>query len=383
MATNAGKGLLAVFTVFFVSLDFTGCGSKGSTGCVTGCSTVTEVMYGLPSDVQLNAAFYVPMNAQTGAFLNQGTDLPLPAMPVIGMVAVNDQFLYVATGKDPDPAGSIVGFSLNPTTGAPTLIQGSPFVVGLPSNARIRGMATPPNSHFLYVSDSGGIDGFTVDSTTGVLTALLGSPFASGTNLQLVVDPSGRFLYASDNDDPGGVLAFSISTDGALTPLQGSPFSIPGRTGTGSQPMGIVANGNFVFVALSGTNEVAAFSIDAATGALSPAAGSPFATGSTPVFLNFANKFLYVDSSSTVANCSISGYSVNSATGVLTPVPGSPFNFCADTIATDANGRYLYITQDGFVNPKLIDPNSGALTDAGSYQLGFLEPYWITVVQFH
>jgi len=335
-------------------------------------------MYGFPASGLLNAGFYVPMNPQTGAFLNQGTGLPVPAMPAIGMVAVNSQFIYVSTGIGPDPVGSIVGFSLNPTTGAPTLIPGSPFVVGSPSNTNIRGMATAPNSHLLYVSDAGGIDGFTVDSTTGVPTPLPRSPFASGTNLQLVVDPSGKFLFASDDDNPGGVLAFTIGTNGALTPVQGSPFAIPGQTGAASQPMGIVDNGSFVYVALSGTNQVAAFSIDTSTGALTSVAGSPFAAGNGPFLLTFANKFLYANNTN---DGTISGYSINSTTGALAPVPGSPFNFYGETLANDASGRYLYADFAGIVHYMSIDPNSGALADAGSLALGFLEPYLITVVR--
>jgi len=335
-------------------------------------------MYGFPNSGTLNAGFYVPMNPQTGAFLNQGTGLPVAAFPATGMVTVNSQFLYVSTGGyGPNPAGSIYGYSLDPNTGALTMIQGSPFIVGSP--LAIRGMATPPNSHFFYASDAAGIDGFTVDSTTGVPAPISGSPFASGTNVQLVVDPSGTFLYASDIDNPGGVLAYTIGTNGALTPVQGSPFPIPGQTGATSLPVGIVDNGSFVYVALSGTNQVAAYSVNTSTGVLTAVTGSPFAAGNGPSFLTFANKFLYTNNT---IDGTISGYSINTTTGALTPVPDSPFNFYGESLADDASGKYLYAEFWGFVHYMSIDPTSGTLTDAGTLQIGFAEPYLITVVQF-
>jgi 6-phosphogluconolactonase len=175
---------------------------------------------------------------------------------------------------------------------------------------------------------------------------------------------------------------FTIETNGALTPVPGSPFAIPGQMGAASQPMGIVDNGSFVYVALWRTNQIAAFSVNPATGGLSPVAGSLFPAGNAPSFLTLADEFLYTDSS-TAVDCDISGYSVNSTTGALTPIPGSPFNTCGDTITTDASGKYLYTTIGRFVDSLAIDPNTGALTDVGSHQFGFLEPYWITVVQFH
>src|SRR6202012_4268773 len=102
----------------------------------------------------------------------------------------------------------------------------------------------------------------------------------SGLNVQLVVDPSGKFLYASNDNDFFGnnptdsISAFTIEPSGALTPVPDSPFAIPGPGGGTSEPFGIVDTGSFVYAAL--LNQVAAFSVDSTTGALAFVPGSPF-----------------------------------------------------------------------------------------------------------
>jgi DNA-binding beta-propeller fold protein YncE len=67
------------------------------------------------------------------------------------------------------------------------------------TSASIQGLATTPNGQFLYGADANGfIYAFSINSATGAPASISGSPFVSGPNYQLVVDPSGKFLYASD-----------------------------------------------------------------------------------------------------------------------------------------------------------------------------------------
>jgi len=272
--------------------------------------------------------------------------------------------------------GVIYGYSLDPSTGAPRLLQGSPFSSGV--GALPEGMAAVPNSRLLYVADAKQIDAFCVDGSDGFPTPIPGSPFMSGSNPQLVVDPSGKFLYASDDDPPGGILAFTIGPNGALTPVVGSPFMIPGSSGPNSQPYGIVDTGKFVYTALSATNQIAGFSINTETGALTPVPESPFSTGGTPLGLALANNFLY---NLNWQDTSISGYSID-ANGVLTPVPGSPFlkNSTTTTLTVDPLGKYLFIGTSVGIGGYNIDPSTGALGPglAGISNDGAL---WLTVVQ--
>ena len=62
-----------------------------------------------------------------------------------------------------------------------------------------------------------------------------------------------------------------------LTPVAGSPFT------AGSGPRGVVVDpsGKFVYAANEGSNNISAYSINATSGALTPVTGSPFVEGET------------------------------------------------------------------------------------------------------
>lgn len=75
------------------------------------------------------------------------------------------------------------------------------------------------------------------------------------------------------------ISAYAINAvTGVLTPAAGSPFA----AGNGPGSVTITANGEFDYVVNGFDNTVSAYGITAATGALTPVAGLPFATGSEP-----------------------------------------------------------------------------------------------------
>jgi 6-phosphogluconolactonase (cycloisomerase 2 family) len=130
---------------------------------------------------------------------------------------VANQFLYASDTHN----AQLDGFSINQTTGALTALAGSPFSTGtLTAPAALASppgdLASAPGNSLLYATDIAAIDAFTI-SAAGVPTALSGSPFVSESNYSLTVDPSGNFLYASDVDPPGGILAFTTDSTGAQT----------------------------------------------------------------------------------------------------------------------------------------------------------------------
>jgi 6-phosphogluconolactonase len=159
--------------------------------------------------------------------------------------------------------------------------------------------------------------------------------------------------------------------------VSGSPFLIPALTTSPSQPAGIVDTGKFVYTALYGTNQIAAFSINGKTGALAHVPGSPFPAGTNPAYLTLAGNFLYAVNE---LDGSVSGYSINSTTGALTEVPGSPFESGGSTVTTDVSGQYLCLSKFDGIQGYNIDPVTGALT-VGT---GFHDndgALWMTVVQ--
>jgi 6-phosphogluconolactonase len=130
---------------------------------------------------------------------------------------------------------------------------------------------------------------------------------------------------------------------GALTPLAGSPFASFLATGLQVHP-----SGKYIYVS-DEAKGIRAFSING-MGALTEIAGSPFPAGNEPfgVSVDLVGRFLYT--ANFVSN-DVSGFSVDANTGKLSPVPGSPFAVGAAPAraVVDTLGLYLYVP-DSFDN---------------------------------
>ncbi len=230
------------------------------------------------------------INSATGALnLVPGSPFPADDVPYGILVHPSGRFIYTENTLNqavlPFPLHSISGFSVDSGTGALAPVPGSPFTP--PANADLTGFEFQPSGNFLYASTgtaANGLLAWSVDSTTGALTALPESPFAAGTPLAgVMIDLSGKFLYAL-NGPVGGISGFAIdAASGVLTPMSGSPFGA--GAAIGSQ---VVDPSGRVLVAGDDKNRaITLFTIDSSTGALTPL-GSPTSIGSVPVSLVMA-----------------------------------------------------------------------------------------------
>jgi 6-phosphogluconolactonase len=234
---------------------------------------------------------------------------------------------------------------------------------------------------FAYVANAGSnyVSAYTIDASTGALSAVAGSPFAAGSFPTVVtLHPSGKFAYVANNVS-NNISAYTIDAiTGALTAVAGSPF------GAGNAPFVVTIDpsGKFAYVANQSSASVSAYTIDATTGALTPVAGSPYAASTLPfdVVIDPSGKFVYVTNYGTNAvgawsGGSISAYTINAATGALTPVAGSPFSVgpCPCVITIDPSGKFAYVAngQSGTVNAYTVDATSGVLTSVASSAGGF------------
>jgi len=287
-----------------------------------------------------------------------------------GLVAdSSSKFLYVSDFSN----GEVDAFTINKSTGALTEVSGSPFSTGPTPGGG--GIAIDPQSRFLYVLNSSGVLGYTINSTNGALTAIAGSPFPGGAALDAIVDPTGKFLYASNNGDSmGTIAAYSIdSTTGALSSIAGSPFAtqanFPGPAG-----FAFGAGGKFLYVGMAGSananNVVTGFAVDSTTGALTQIAGSPFTAGKDPghIASDPAGKFLFTANSQ---DNTVSAFTIDVNSGALTQVSGSPFAAGGGpvSVTVDPTGAFVYLgmqpspiagTQGLYAFS--LNRNSGALT---------------------
>jgi DNA-binding beta-propeller fold protein YncE len=125
---------------------------------------------------------------------------------------------------------------------------------------------------------------------------------------------------------------------GALTPLAGSPFASFVATGLQVHP-----SGKYAYVS-DVANGIRAFSISG-MGELAEVAGSPFAPGNEPfgVSIDPAGRLLYT---ANFTGSDVSGFSIDANTGKLLPVPGSPFaaGIGPENAVVDTFGLYLYVS---------------------------------------
>ncbi len=146
-------------------------------------------------------------------------------------ITPDGEYLY-ATAID-GVQSRIYGFSIA-ADGALTQLPGP----GLPISAGLSTISVTPDGFHLYTaSDGGSVNGFNIGAG-GSLSATLGSPYGSGFSGALAASPSRARLYATRSDTPGpsGVAVFTFATDGALTPVAGSPFASSRPTDTIAVP---------------------------------------------------------------------------------------------------------------------------------------------------
>ena len=131
----------------------------------------------------------------------------------------------------------------------------------------------------------------------------------------------------------------------------------------------------FVVVNVGADGGLAAYSIDAASGALTAVPGSPFAVGGVPssVAIDASGKFLIISIFPPGGGSRLAVFSIDSGTGALTSVPGSfGSTYAWGAVAADSSGPYVYAgtalqtaNNPAVVFALSIDQATGALTSVG------------------
>lgn len=272
---------------------------------------------------------------------------------------VSDVPAYAYVGNQSD--NTISGYAVDNSSGALTAVPGSPFT----GPTGPRQTAVELFGEYVYVANGGGsgVYGFSIASATGTLTAISGSPFPGGAGPRgIVVDTSGEYVYTANRTD-NNVSGYVVNaSSGVLTAVPGSPFAIPSSSeqAPGPQKLTVDPTGKFLYVTDHLTGDIAGFTINTSTGALTLMSGSPFSDEETPnidiqpfaIVVAPSGKFVYVTNHGT---STISVYSVNSTSGALTPVSGSPFaipppsecNAQPYGAAIGPSGQFLYVADYG------------------------------------
>jgi 6-phosphogluconolactonase len=284
--------------------------------------------------------------SSTGSSFTTISGYSAPVIPAnlggVGAVVAQGKFLYVVL----QDAQQIYGYSIG-STGSLTLLSGFPLSVSLTGIADTtynqQVVITNPAGTLLFISEFGTeeILAFQI-SSSGALTQVNGSPFSTlpaGIEPQnMAMDGLGRFLYvAEDSIDHSGsiIVIYSVSSGGALTLASGTFVNDPlwemAGDPSGNYLVGI--SGKTMSIYGQDDDHLYVYSINSTTGALTAVSNSPFATQYAPFNITMdpssANgEYIYsfsINDSGTGAN-PIEAYSLNTSTGALTAVSGSPFS---------------------------------------------------------
>ncbi|HEV2468383.1 MAG TPA: hypothetical protein VGS78_04255 [Candidatus Sulfotelmatobacter sp.] len=314
----------------------------------------------------------------TNSVFGPTTGYTAPVIPTqddgSGMVVVQKKYLYVGIPS----TFQVFGYSID-SNGGLTALSGSPFGANYLSTAvGTKNMITNPAGTFLFVLSgvSNQIYVYQIGSS-GSLSVVSGSPFTIpflGANL--AIDGLGKYLYITQNlgSHTGlQVAAYSISSSGGLTAVQGSPFAYPmwevAADPTGKYLIGTTGS----TLSVNGTDDfhLYVFSIQQSgsnAGALTQVSGSPFTTVYSPYGIamqpNSTGNLVYsfsINDTDTGYNA-VEGFSLDSTTGALTAVAGSPFSGISDGFwgQIDQSGAYLFV-YGGVLNNGTVTADLGAM----------------------
>jgi len=208
----------------------------------------------------------VTFSAASGTLTPTGAVAHDDGQPFQMAVDPSGKFLYVTNHGDNMVNGQISVFSID-STGALTEIAGSPFDFQSDNNEEPNGLAIHPSGKFVYLAltnANAGIDAATINATTGALTLIAGSPFVPGSSLTsgyMAMNPSGTTLYVTGN---GVAQAIAIDpSTGKLTPL---------NTLNTQPPVQIVVDtaGKNLLGSIAPSKSVASYPIDATGNAGAP-----------------------------------------------------------------------------------------------------------------
>ena len=358
------------FLIVGLCMALWGCGTSGSRFCGLACGPSAQynpLLYATTTSNQI-LGFSI---ASTGAL----TPIASTAGPANSQSTAG---VYGALLFADSSSNEVVVESVTIETGALTPVPGSPFTLGSASGGP-NSIIVGQSGQNLYASEPNGtIVGYS-NPGAATMTALPGSPYAAGiaptqmaAALLTSLSSLAASLYASDSGDPnGGILAFAVASDGSLSPIAGSPLATTPNAGPSYLLNTTNSAGNqFLFVSLSNAGQIAGFSVDNATGSLTPIPGSPFTAGKGPGTLikGIANELFVINT----GDHTVEAFNI-AVNGMLTPI-GSPV-----AVGTANGGIVLYLEETQPSSPLYaadtaassidivnVDNSSGAISAGGT-----------------
>jgi 6-phosphogluconolactonase (cycloisomerase 2 family) len=270
--------------------------------------------------IDASSAVALGITAGTSTITATETIPGLTGTATLTVQAATARFAYIANGK----TGSISGYTVDVAGGTFTSLPGSPFPASGPQQVMIH-----PSGDFMYYIDSiGYLHVEDINSTNGSLTASGQAPVLASSTLSAnvgVIDPTGRFIYVI-SDVGNSIYGFSTTQTANKAPAtNGALTAIPTMTAytdqTLSTPTWILTDrtGKHLYVINNNTatgNSISEYAITqtgANAGALTLLGTPKIATGSAPFFgTTDVNGHIFVANS---GDKTVSVYSIDTSSG--------------------------------------------------------------------
>lgn len=266
------------------------------------------------------------------------------------VVAVSNR-LFVSNASS--TGATISGFNIDPSTGALTLIAGSPFRVTSDMQCSVA-VAASADGRFLAASTNGRVHMFAIDVLTGALSPVAGSPFVTGAdNDSLGMSYDGKFLTLAQTS--GRRLETHSITEGVV-----GPASSINQTSSPATNAEYSCDGTRLLAGTSGSMLLFAVS---ATGTLTQLATAAGLTNAQTVTFSLGDKYAFGSTGAQIGSFAITG-------NTLVPVAGSPVSNPGGAAArpfplvTSGDGKFLFVMADRRLNTFSIGPD-GSLAFAG------------------
>lgn len=177
------------------------------------------------------------------------------------------------------------------------------------------------------------------------------------------------YVYVNDNTSPVNTVAgYERLSDGTLTPIPGSPFTV-GGSGTGHADasqgsLQLSQDNHFLLAVDAGSNQISVARIQH-DGTLTPANGSPFSSnGAQPVSIAVSHDRVFVANAG-AANTNYTGFKLD-GNGNLRPLPGSTYPLPSNSQPGD-----IFFNNDGhkLVGTRVATSEIDSFTVSGDGQL--------------
>jgi 6-phosphogluconolactonase len=278
----------------------------------------------------------------------------LGAAALAAVAAQPQYFVYVGTYTGPRSRG-IYASRFDPSTGKVS----DPVLVGETQNPSF--FAFHPSGKLLYAvneNDNGSLTAFSLDPKTGMLTRLNSAPSRGASPCYISVDSTGRTALVA-NYSSGTVAGVRIAADGKL----GDSTAFHQDKGTGpnkqrqekahAHSITLSPDQRFAIVADLGADQITVYKFDAAAGSLTEHSSVKATPGAGPRHLAFHpdGKHAYIINE---LGSTITAYKWDGQAGVLTPIDSIstlPAGFKGENtdaeVAVHPNGKFVYGSNRG------------------------------------